>query len=54
MTEQEVVSRHFLRRTARMKRSRVEQKPENVGVMFRVVRATRGPYRWFVVRVKGE
>jgi hypothetical protein len=50
MTEQTVFSRHFFRRTARMKRRSLEKL--NEAVMFRVVKARRGPYRWYVVSVE--
>jgi hypothetical protein len=41
-----IVSRHFLRRTARRKCHRLEAK---TGHDYRVTKAVRGPYRWFVV-----
>lgn len=49
-----ILSRHFLRRTARMRQNRYERAFEEggqAGEWIRVIKATRGPYRWYVVRM---
>ena len=49
MVVRAVVSHHFLRRRARAERATLER--ANPWLVYRVVRAERGPYRWRVVRV---
>ncbi len=48
----QLVSRHFFRRTARRRAARLTDtyRQRNLAVAFRVVPATRGPYRWEVRR----
>lgn len=43
-----IVSRHFLRRRARAKERKLEALLD--GNQYRVVKAYRGPFRWFVVK----
>lgn len=45
-----IVSRHFLRRRARVRLKRCCR--EHPGQTFKVVRAKRGPFRWYVERVE--
>ena len=52
-----IISRHYLRRTARMKQARVEKATEKagqIGEMVRVIKANRGPYRYYVVVMKAD
>jgi hypothetical protein len=43
-----VISRHFLRRTARWSEKRMEKK--DPGNQYKVHKLTRGPYRYVVLR----
>ena len=52
-----IISRHFLRRTARGKQGRVEKAFEasgQTGEWVRVIKEPRGPYRYYVVVMKPD
>jgi hypothetical protein len=53
--DRQIVSRHFFRRTARAREHKLEARrrtmnsPGKDRFFYTVVKAKRGPYRWYVV-----
>lgn len=52
-----ILSRHLLRRTARAKARRITRRARAAGTPFvsiTVIRAPRGPWRWYVIRPRNS